>query len=79
VEQHQSIHNKNSIFKPLAAAFIFLAKISNNLRDLTHSEYYNYLIEILTGGLKKIKLFRFMFQIETVKYFNVCELSLLRL
>jgi len=53
VEQHQSIHNKNSIFKPLAAAFIFLAKISNNLRDLTHSEYYNYLIEILTGGFKK--------------------------
>jgi len=56
VEQHQSIHNKNSILKPLAAAFIFLSKTRNNLRDLTHSEYYNYLIEFLTGGFKKDKV-----------------------
>jgi len=53
VEQHQSIHNKNSILKPLAAAFIFLPKTCNNLRDLTHSEYYNYLIEFWTGGFEK--------------------------
>jgi len=38
-------------FKPLAAAFIFLPKTCNNLRDLTHSEYYNNLVQYLEGGI----------------------------